>query len=388
MAATVTISRRGADRVRARHQWVYRSDVESDGGAAGGDVVRVVDGRGRCIGRAFYSEASQIALRFVAFRDVEIDRAFWRARLERAVAYRARIVEDATAYRLVHGEGDYLSSLVVDRYGDCLVVQTLSQGTDALKGLWVELLGELFEPSAIVERNDARVRELEGLPLQSGVLSGTCPEGLEVEEHGVRYIADLLGGQKTGAFLDQRENRVAAARYGRGRALDCFSFHGSFALHLARVCDRVVAIDSSADALARARANAELNGVQDRVELVEANVFDFLHDLDQRGERFETIVLDPPAFAKRRAAVEAAIRGYKEINLRALRLLEPGGVLVTATCSYHVSEELFLGVVAAAAADAGRSVRVVEKRMQARDHPVLLSVPETYYLKCLIVEAE
>jgi 23S rRNA (cytosine1962-C5)-methyltransferase len=388
MTATVTISRRGADRVRARHQWVYRSDVENDGGAAGGDVVRVVDGRGRCIGRAFYSDASQIALRFVAFRDVQIDRAYWRARLERAAAHRARVVEGATAYRLVHGEGDYMSSLVVDRYGDCFVVQTLSQGTDALKDLWVELLAELFDPTAIVERNDARVRELEGLPLRTGVLAGACPETLEVDEHGVRYGVDLLGGQKTGAFLDQRENRVAAARYGRGRALDCFSFHGSFALHLARVCDRVIAIDSSADALARARANAELNGAQDRIEVVDANVFDFLHDLDKRGERFETIVLDPPAFAKRRSALEAAVRGYKEINLRALRLLEPGGVLVTATCSYHVSEELFLGVVAAAAADAGRSVRVLEKRMQARDHPVLLSVPETYYLKCLIVEVE
>jgi 23S rRNA (cytosine1962-C5)-methyltransferase len=386
-SATVTISRRGADRARARHAWIYRSDLERDGGARGGSVVRVVDGRGKCLGSAFYSDSSQIALRFVTFRDVEIDRTFWRARLARAIAYRERVVDGATAYRLVHGEGDFLSSLVVDRYGDCLAVQTLSQGTDALKSLWVELLDELLAPAAIVERNDAKVRELEGLPLRSGVLAGTCPDRLVVEEHGVRYVVDLLHGQKTGAFLDQRENRVAARRYARGRALDCFSFHGSFALHLASVCERVTAIDSSADALARARVNADVNDLGDRIELVEANVFDYLHDLDQRGERFQTIVLDPPAFAKRRNALDAAMRGYKEINLRALRLLEPGGVLVTATCSYHVSEELFLGVAASAAADAGRSIRLVEKRMQARDHPVLLSVPETYYLKCLILEA-
>jgi 23S rRNA (cytosine1962-C5)-methyltransferase len=386
--ATVTISRRGADRVRSRHQWVYRSDVEREGGARGGDVVRVVDGRGKCLGRAFYSDASQIALRFVTFRDVETDRAFWRARIESAVALRARVVEDTTAYRLVHGEGDYLSSLVVDRYADHFVVQTLSQGTDRLKDCWVDLLEELFAPAAVVERNDARVRELEGLPLRAGMLAGTCSEGLEVVEHGVRYVVDLLEGQKTGAFLDQRENRAAARRYARGRALDCFSFNGSFALHLAGVCEHVTAVDSSADALARARANAELNGAGDRIDFVEANVFDVLHDLDQQGERFDTIVLDPPAFAKRRSAVEAAVRGYKEINLRALRILKPGGVLVTATCSYHVSEELFLGIVAAAAADAGRSVRLLEKRMQARDHPVLLSVPETYYLKCLIVEGD
>jgi 23S rRNA (cytosine1962-C5)-methyltransferase len=388
MIPTVTISRRGAERVRARHQWVYRSDVERVDSAAGGDVVRAVDGRGKCLGRALFSDASQIALRFVTFRDVETDRAFWRGRIERAAALRARVVEDATAYRLVHGEGDYLSSLVVDRYGDCLVVQTLSQGTDALKDLWVDLLGELFEPAAIVERNDARVRELEGLPLRSGLLAGTYADELEVEEHGVRYVVDLLGGQKTGAFLDQRENRLAARRYARGRALDCFSFNGSFALQLARVCERVTAVDSSSDALVRARRNAALNGAEERIAFVEANVFDYLHELEQRGERFETIVLDPPAFAKRRAAVDAAVRGYKEINLRALRLLEPGGVLVTATCSYHVSEELFLGVVAAAAADVGRSARILEKRMQGRDHPVLLSVPETYYLKCLIVEVE
>lgn len=386
MTATVTITKRGAERAHARHQWIYRGDVASVGEAKGGDVVRVVDPHGRALGRAFYSDASLIALRFVAFEDVETDRDFWRARLERAAGLRERVVEGATAYRLVHGEGDLVSSLVVDRYDDCLSIQTLSQGTERLKPLVVELLTELFAPRAIVERNDAHVRDLEGLPRVSGVLAGELPGEIEVEEHGVRYLADLTGGQKTGAFLDQRENRVAAARYARGRGLDGFSFHGSFALHMARVCDHVIAVDSSADALARARRNAELNGLESRLELVEENVFDLLRAYDDKGERFDTIVLDPPAFVKRKTALDAGLRGYKEINLRALRLLTPGGVLVSSTCSYHVSEELFLGVLAAAAADAGRDARILEKRTQSRDHPVLLSVPETYYLKCVVLE--
>lgn len=380
----ISITKKGAERARARHQWIYRSDVADTGDAKGGDVVRVVDPHGRPLGRAFYSDSSLIALRFVTFDDVETDRDFWRERLRRAAAYRERFVEGATAYRVVHGEADLLSSLVVDRYGDYLSIQTLSQGTDRLKPLWVELLTELFEPGAIVERNDAHVRDLEGLPRASSVLAGAPPGEIEVEEHGVRYLVDLVGGQKTGAFLDQRENRVAAARYARGRALDCFSFHGSFALHLAQTCEHVVAVDSSVDALARARRNAQLNGLESRIDLVERNVFDLLREYESRGERFDTIVLDPPAFVKRKSALEAGLRGYKEINLRALKLLAPGGVLVTATCSYHVSEELFLGVLASAAADAGRDARIVEKRTQSRDHPIMLTVPETYYLKCVV----
>lgn len=387
MNATVTVTRKGADRARALHQWIYRSDLERADGVEPGEVVRVHDPRGRFLGRAFFSDASQIALRFVTYEDVDTDRHFWRARIEGAARLRERVVEGATAYRLVHGEGDMLSSLVVDRYADCFSIQTLSQGTDRLGSTWVEILDELYEPRAIVERNDAKVRELEALPRRAGVLAGEDPGEIEVEENGVRYFVNLLGGQKTGAFLDQRENRAAARRYARGRGLDCFSFHGSFALHLAAGCDHVLAVDSSADAVERAERNAALNGLEGRVEAVEANVFDLLHDLDGRGERFDTIVLDPPAFAKRRQALEAALRGYKEINLRALRLLAPGGVLVTATCSYHVSEELFLGVVSSASADAGRPVRLLEKRSQARDHPILLTVPETYYLKCLVVEA-
>lgn len=385
MTASITVTRKGADRARARHHWIYRSDVSDASDAAGGDVVRVLDPKGRPIGRAFYSDTSLIALRFVTFDDVETDRAFWMERLRGAIALRDRVVEDTTAYRVVHGEGDMVSSLVVDRYGDCLSIQTLSQGTERLKPLLVELLQELFRPRSIVERNDAHVRDLEGLPRVSGVLAGDEPGDIEVVEHGVRWFADPLGGQKTGAFLDQRENRVAAARICRGRALDAFSFHGSFAMHLARTCERVTAVDASADALARARRNLELNGTADRVDLVEANVFDVLHAMDEAGERFDAIVLDPPAFVKRKSALDAGLRGYKEVNLRAIRLLAPGGTLVTSSCSYHVSEAMFIGLVQSAAADAGRDVRLIEKRTQARDHPILLAIPETYYLKCLIL---
>lgn len=385
MTATITVTKKGAERAHARHHWIYRSDLADTGDARGGDVVRIVDPKGRPIGRALYSDASLIAVRFVTFEDVETDRAFWARRLDDAIALRERVVEGTTAYRVVHGEGDLLSSLIVDRYGDCLSMQTLSQGTERLKPLFVELLTERFAPRCIVERNDAHVRDLEGLPRQTSVLAGDAPADIEIDEHGVYSFVDIIGGQKTGAFLDQRENRVAAARYARGRALDAFSFHGSFALHLARVCERVTAVDTSGEALQRARRNAERNGVSDRVELLEANVFDVLKQWDERNERFETIVLDPPAFVKRKTSLDAGIRGYKEINLRALKLLAPGGTLVTATCSYHVSEDMFLGIVQSAAADAGRDVRILEKRTQARDHPVLLSIPETYYLKCLVL---
>lgn len=385
MTSTLTVTKKGAERARARHHWIYRSDVAEAGDARGGDVVRVVDPKGRPLGRAFYSDASLIAVRFVTFDDIETGRAFWSKRLDDAIALRDRVVEGTTAYRVVHGEGDLISSLIVDRYGDCLSIQTLSQGTERLKPLFVELLAERFAPRAIVERNDAHVRDLEGLPRQAGVLLGEQPSELEIDEHGVRYLADIVGGQKTGAFLDQRENRVAAARYARGRGLDAFSFHGSFAMHLARVCDTVTAVDTSGDALRRARRNAELNGVSERVELLEANVFDVLKQWDEANERFDAVVLDPPAFVKRKTALDAGVRGYKEVNLRALKLLAPGGTLVTSTCSYHVSEEMFLGIVLSAAADAGRDVRILEKRTQARDHPVLLSIPETYYLKCLVL---
>ncbi|HJQ22608.1 MAG TPA: class I SAM-dependent rRNA methyltransferase [Blastocatellia bacterium] len=384
MTTTITISKRGAERVRGRHLWIYRSDVSDATKAQGGEVVRVADPRGRVLGRALYSSRSQISLRMVAFEDVETDRAFWLARLEAAESLRQQVVRDTNAYRLVYGESDLLPSLVVDRFDDCFVVQTLSQGMETLKPMWLELLIERYGPRAIIERNEARVRDLEGLSRTVGVLYGADPGELTIEENGVRFSVNLLEGQKTGAFLDQRENRIAAESYGRGRALDCFTFHGGFALHLARSAERVTAVDISAAAIEQARHNAALNQATN-VECIEANVFDYLRELEAGGERFDVINLDPPAFAKNRGAVDAAMRGYKEINLRAMKLLARGGTLITSTCSYHLSEEAFLNVVADATADAGRVVQIVEKRAQARDHPVLVAMPETYYLKCFIL---
>ncbi len=382
---TVRVNKKGADRVRHGHLWIYRSDVieiEADGGS----VVSVADERGNFIGQALFSNASQIALRFLTQREERIDRDWWQQKIREAAA-RRHIPPDTDAYRLVYSEGDLLPSLIVDRYAGVLVLQTLSQGTDALKSMLVEILIEEFNPLAIVERNDARVRELEGLPLISGTVYGEAPDELVTRQHGLRFLVAPSGGQKTGSFLDQRENRIAArhaaATTDGGHALDCFTFNGAFALHLASVCDQVTGIDISGEAVAAARRNAELNSFSN-VDFREANVFDALREMDSTSERFDTIVLDPPAFAKNRASLKSALRGYKEINLRALKLLNRGGVLVTCTCSYHVSEELFVDVLTQAAIDARRRVQIIEKRMQATDHPVLVAMPETYYLKCLI----
>src|SRR5436190_6991493 len=379
----ITISTRGAKRIRKGHLWVYRSDVRNVMGAKAGDIVAVVDDTGNFVGQALYSELSEIALRFLTKREETIDGEWWRERLRGCAERRQAIARETNAYRLVYSEGDLLPSLIIDVYDQVFVLQTLSQGTDARKQELVELLIEEFAPRAIVERNDMRVRRLEGLELIAGTLHGDCPDEIEIVQHGVRYIVSPLLGQKTGSFLDQRENRLAARAVAHGRALDCFTFTGAFALNLAPVCSSVLGIDISAEAIAAAQRNAQLNGAE-HVSFIEANVFDSLRELESNGERFDTIVLDPPAFAKNRSSVKAAVRGYKEINLRALKLLNPGGVLVTCTCSFHMSEELFLGILADAANDAHRKVQLVEKRMQASDHPILLGVPETYYLKCLI----
>lgn len=382
---TARVNKKGADRVRQGHLWIYRSDVVAVD-AEGGSVVSVKDERGNFVGQALFSDSSQIALRFLTQSTEEIDRDWWRRRIAEA-GRRRHISPETNAYRLIYSEGDLLPSLIVDRYADVLVMQTLSQGTDAVKSMLTELLVEEFKPRAVIERNAVRVRELEGLPLITRIVYGDAPAELEILQHGLRFTVEPLGGQKTGSFLDQRENRLAARAAalttGRGRALDCFTFNGAFALHLAPVCDNVIAIDISADAVAAGERNAQLNGIAN-VDFVEANVFDVLREMEAAGDRFDVIVLDPPAFAKNRASLKAAIRGYKEINLRALKLLTPGGVLITCTCSYHVSEELFIEIVAQAAIDAHRRVQIVEKRIQASDHPVLLGVPETYYLKCVI----
>ena len=396
----VSITSRGAKRIRHGHLWVYRSDVANAEGVEGGAVVRVVDQAHNFVGQAFYSDASEIALRFLTTREETIDREWWRLHLRACAARRARLAADTNAYRLVYSEGDLLPSLIIDKYGDLFVIQNLSQGSEQVRATIAELLVEEFKPDAIVERNDARVRQLEGLELRSGVIwsadlsAESRPAGngdaaldvqrdIEINQHGVRFLVSPLGSQKTGAFLDQRENYLAAKRVARGRALDCFTFNGGFALHIAKACDSVLGIDISEDATAAARRNAELNQTPN-VEFRAANVFDALREFEAAGEKFDTIILDPPAFAKNRASVKSAARGYKEINLRALKLLNPGGVLVTCTCSYHMPQDMFLEVIAAATLDARRRLQIVEVRGQSSDHPVLMGVPETHYLKCVI----
>ena len=383
MIPTVTISARGEGRLQAGHPWIYRADL-GDVHATGGDRVIVRNGRGRTLGHAFYSDRSQIALRMLTRGDdAPADDALIRRRIEAAIAFRQTLAIDASACRLIHGEADLLPSLVVDRYGDYLVVQTLSQGTDRLMPLIVSTLRDIARPAGILARNDPRTRALEGLEQKVEVLDGEVPETIAVTENGVHYDVDVRRGQKTGLFLDQRENRSAAALYARGRLLDCFTYHGGFALAMAARCEQVLAFDVSADAIERVGRNAARNGVS--IDARVGNVFDELRGLERMGERFDTIVLDPPAFAKNKAAVPNARAGYKEINLRALKLLNPGGTLVTCSCSYNVNEGMFGELVFDAALDAMANVTVVEKRMQGRDHPVLLGVPETYYLKCFIL---
>lgn len=380
--STVVIAPRGEDRLRAGHPWIYRSDV-SEAQAAAGDVVVVRNARGRVLGQAFFSDRSQIAIRMLTAGDRPFDSALLRARLEAAIGFRDMLAPNATAYRLVHAEADLLPSLIVDRYGDCLVVQTLSQGMDRLTAEIVTALNELVGARGILARNDPRARILEGLEQRVELLSGDVPPSVVVHELGIEYDVDVWHGQKTGLFLDQRENRAAAAVYARGRVLDCFSYHGGFALKLAAQASETIALDISEDAVARISRNAARNGVT--VDARAGNVFDELRGLERLGERFDTIVLDPPAFAKTKAAAAKAAAGYKEINLRALKLLNPNGTLVTCSCSYHVNEAAFAEIVYAAALDAPAQLTVVEKRMQGRDHPVLLGVPETYYLKSFIL---
>ena len=352
--------------------------------AAGGDIVQVIGPRKRTIGSALFSDRSQIPIRMLTLGDAPADEALLRTRLQHAIEFRKSLQLDATAYRLVHGEADLLPSLIVDRYGDYLVVQTLSQGMDRLQPTITALLQELLAPAGILARNDPKVRALEGLEQTIEDLAGAIPDSVAVREGPVEYQVDLRRGQKTGLFLDQRENREAAARYARGRLLDAFSYHGGFALRLARQCAETEAYDISADAVARIQSNAARNGVPG-LKAYEENVFDALRRLEKAGARYDTIVLDPPAFAKNKASVPNALAGYKEINLRAMRLLEPGGTLVTCSCSYNVNEDTFGAVLHEASVDSHTPVTIVEKRMQGRDHPVLVGVPETHYLKCFIL---
>ena len=381
----MVVAPRGVERLKAGHVWVYRSDVVSAKEVEPGAVVPVHDHRGKFLGMALYSSSSQIAVRMISHEPVADFPALLRERIREAVAYRDRVVADTDAYRLVFSEADFLPGLIVDRYRDVLSLQILTQAMDGepVRVAILDQLQELLKPAAIAERVDARVRELEQLPARaSGLVAGERGNTVFIM-NGVRFHFDALEGQKTGAFLDQRENYAAALEYARGETLDMFCYQGGFALHLAKKATKVTGVDSSRPALEVADKNALLN--QSEIEWIEANAFDLLKDYSQAGRQYDTIVLDPPAFAKTRKNLETAMRGYKELNLRALKMLRPGGTLVTCSCSYHVGESEFVEVVADAARDAHRTVRLVEKRGAAKDHPVVLGIPETSYLKCLIV---
>ncbi|HKH91479.1 MAG TPA: class I SAM-dependent rRNA methyltransferase [Gemmatimonadaceae bacterium] len=381
-----TVSAKGARRWAAGHPWIYHSDLVTAPDVDAG-VVRVMDQRGKPLGVALWSPRSEISLRLLdPNADATIDDTWWRHALARALARRSTLVHGTNACRLVHGEGDLIPSLIVDRYDRWLVVQLMSAGLERFRDAIVRALVELAAPGGILARNDVPLRRKEGLETNVELLHGTVPDEVEVDEHGVRYLAAPWRGQKTGAFLDQRENRVLVGRVARGRALDCFSYHGSFALHLARRADHVVALDASAHALTRAEENFRRNGLTNG-EFVEANAFEYLKARERERVRFDTIVLDPPAFAKTRAALPGAMRGYKEINLRAMRILAPGGMLFSASCSYHLTKPLFLEMIKEAAADSGRRLALRELRGQPSDHPEVLTIPETGYIKGALLEA-
>jgi 23S rRNA (cytosine1962-C5)-methyltransferase len=386
MNALAVVSTRGAHRGPLGHPCIYRSDVDKrPDGPAG--IVEVADGRGRRLGSALWSPASEISLRLLERNpEVPIDATWWRNRIHDAAARRSDLTGQTNAFRIVHGEADGCPSLICDRYDRYLVVQLMSAGIEAHRELIVQALEALPDVDGILARNDVALRRKERLDVGVELLRGTVPEQVEVNEHGVRYLAAPWTGQKTGAFLDQRENRVLVGANTMGRALDCFSYHGSFALHMAKHADHVLALDASADALERARANAALNGFTN-VETRETDAFEFLKASERSREKYDTIVLDPPAFAKTRSALPAAIRGYKEINLRAMRMLAPNGILLSASCSFHLSKALFLDMLRDAAADSGRRMILREIRGQPSDHPEVLTIPETGYIKSALLQA-
>jgi 23S rRNA (cytosine1962-C5)-methyltransferase len=435
----ISISRRGAERIRAGHVWVYRSDVMDGDGVGPGALVRVQEvsdknvrpthskaaqpkttqpkaARARVLGTALYSSSSEIALRMISLKPVENIEQLVRERIRTAIAYRERFVRDTNAYRVIFSEGDFMPGLIADRYNDILSLQVLTQAMDSedMRRIFVSELQEALQPRVIFERVDARVRKLEQLAEKEsrvifaiGIASNDPASGTfsndsaidgdagrgrpalpyqpttEFQMNGVRFLYHALGGQKTGAFLDQRENYATAVQYARGEALDVFCYQGGFALHLAQSCDKVTGVDSSRPALEAAEQNAALNGRE--IEWIEANAFDLLRDYSDAGQKYDSIVLDPPAFAKAKRDLETALRGYKELNLRALKMLRPGGILVTCSCSYHVSASDFLQTVSAAGLDSHRNIRIVENRGAAKDHPSVLGIPETSYLKCLIL---
>jgi len=367
------------------HPWVFRDDLEKIHDAASGAIVTLEKKNGEFLAQGFYSDRSKIVFRLVSRERGAVDREFWKGRLQRASQFRQAFVRNTTAYRLVYGESDGIPSLIVDRYGDHLVMQTLSQGADQLTPLFAELLFELFQPVSLILRNDLSIRALEGLSQEKRILLGSLPGPVEVCEDDIRYAVDPWVGHKTGSYLDQRENRIRAGSHFRGRVLDAFCYQGLFGLHAARSAERVTCVDSSQEALDQAAENARLNALEN-LEFRRENIFDFLKEEMERKSRYDGINLDPPAFAKSRRDVAAASRGYKELNRRAIRLLKPGGILVTSSCSYNLYESKFLEILKDSARDAKAEMRILEKRGQGADHPVLLTFPESFYLKCFCLE--
>jgi 23S rRNA (cytosine1962-C5)-methyltransferase len=380
----VSITTAAVRRIRRGHLWIYAGEVEREPEGADPPIVRVADSAGNILGHAFYSRRSTIRLRLISRDPGPPSLELLRKRIGDAIARRRGKLETASACRLIYGEADLLPGIIVDRYGDCLVLQTLSSGADALKLQLTDILKDSIKPAGIVQRNDVKARRLEGMEEVRSILWGSVPDEIEIIEDGISFTVDLLRGQKTGFFLDQSENRVAAKRYVSGQALDCFTNTGAFALHFASRCESVLAVDISSDSLVLARRNAERNGIHN-IEFVLRNVFDYLREMESEGRSFDTVCLDPPAFAKNRKALAGAQSGYKEINLRAMKLLKPGGILITSSCSYHMSEPDFFNMLCDAAHDSHRYLQVIERRGQASDHPVLASMPETYYLKCFFI---
>jgi 23S rRNA (cytosine1962-C5)-methyltransferase len=387
--ARITLQRNRDQRIVAGHLWLYAGELDDVKGVPeAGDLVDVHTHLGRFYGRGLFNPHSKIRVRLLTFEDEPIDEAFWAKRLKRADALRRRVVSETNAYRLIYGEGDLLPGLIVDRYANLLVMQTLSFGMDRRKDLLADLLNRLIKPDAIYLRNDAKSRTLEGLPISQGFLRGQSPTRLEITEGTARFEVDVERGQKTGWFCDQRENRLAAASVANGAdVLEVFCHTGAFGIHAALHGARsVLGIDASADALNMARRHADMNGVGALCEYREADAFEDLHSLDRAGHRYDVIILDPPAFARSKHAVPHALAGYKDINVQVLRLIRPEGFLVTCSCSYHVSEQSLWQTILSAGRDAKRQLRLVESRAQGRDHPMLAAMPETRYLKCFIFQ--
>jgi len=381
----LTVSSKGLTWHQKGHPWIFRDDLEAVSDAEPGAIVTLETNKGRFLAQGFYSDRSKIAFRLLSRSPEKIDARFWERRVRDACQYRQKVVAGTNAYRLIYGESDGIPSLIVDRYGDHLVVQTLSQGAENIMDQIVAVLQKVLQPVSILLRNDLSVRELEGLPHEKKVLHGEVPSQVDVFEEDIRYRVDLWRGQKTGSYLDQRENRARAGRLLSGKILDAFCYQGLFALHAARQSSRVLAIDSSQDALNQARENVRLNSFA-HIEFRKENAFDFLKAQADAGERYDGIILDPPAFAKSRGDVNGAVRGYGELNLRALRLLNAGGVLVTASCSYNVREEIFMNTIQKSARDSGTELRLIRRETQAADHPILVSFPESHYLKCFFLQ--